>query len=208
MIEHAAQSAARLTHRLLAFGRRQVHTPQLVDLAAYLTDVRPLLARTLGDDIGLTTRADPGIWPVRIDVVQLEQIFLNLAANARDAMPNGGRFTIAVENVVIKPPEKGDGGGHASADTLAASFVQLRFTDTGTGMTAPVLERIFEPFYTTKDVGKGTGLGLAAVYGIVRQSGGYIEARSKPGQGSELRLLLPRAGDDARDFRPSAAAGR
>jgi two-component system cell cycle sensor histidine kinase/response regulator CckA len=89
----------------------------------------------------------------------------------------------------------------------AASFVQLRFTDTGVGMTAPVLERIFEPFYTTKDLGKGTGLGLAAVYGIVRQSGGYIEARSKPGQGSELRLLLPRAEDDARDFKPSAAAG-
>jgi two-component system cell cycle sensor histidine kinase/response regulator CckA len=122
-------------------------------------------------------------------------------------MPNGGRFTIAIENVVVKPPEKGDGGAHAAADTLAVSFVQLRFTDTGVGMTTAVLERIFEPFYTTKDAGKGTGLGLAAVYGIVRQSGGYIEARSKPGQGSELRLLLPRAGDDARDFRPSAAAG-
>jgi PAS domain S-box-containing protein len=207
VIEHAAQSAARLTHRLLAFGRRQVHTPQLVDLAAYLTDVRPLLARTLGDDVGLATRADPGIWPVRIDVGQLEQIFLNLAANARDAMPNGGRFSIAVENVVIKPPETGDGGANAAADKLALSFVQLRFTDTGVGMTAAVLERIFEPFYTTKDAGKGTGLGLAAVYGIVRQSGGYIEARSKPGHGSELRLLLPRAGEDARDFRPSAATG-
>jgi PAS domain S-box-containing protein len=207
VIEHAAQSAARLTHRLLAFGRRQVHTPQLVDLAAYLTDVRPLLARTLGDNVGFTMRADPGIWPVRIDVAQLEQIFLNLAANARDAMPNGGSFTVAAENVVIKPPENGDGGAHAAADARAVSFVRLRFTDTGIGMTAAVLERIFEPFYTTKDAGKGTGLGLAAVYGIVRQSGGYIEARSKPGQGSELRLLLPRAEDDARDFKPSAAAG-
>ena len=156
--------------------------------------MRPLLARTLGDDVVLTTRADPGIWPVRIDVVQLEQVFLNLAANARDAMPNGGRFTIAVENVVIKPPDDGDGGARRGSRHARAPFVQLRFTDTGAGMTAAVLERIFEPFYTTKDAGKGTGLGLAAVYGIVRQSGGYIEARSKPGQGSELRLLLPRAG--------------
>jgi len=207
VIEHAAQSAARLTHRLLAFGRRQIHTPKLVDPAAYLADVRPLLARTLGDNVVLTTRADPGIWPVRIDVAQLEQVFLNLAANARDAMPGGGRFTVAAENVVVRPPEEGNGGAHSAADMLAASYVQLRFTDTGVGMTAAVLERIFEPFYTTKDAGKGTGLGLAAVYGIVRQSGGYIEARSKPGQGSELRLLLPRAEDDTRDFKPSEAAG-
>ncbi len=206
VIEHAAQSAARLTHRLLAFGRRQVHTPQIVDPAAYLADMRPLLARTLGDNIVLTTSADPGIWPVRIDVVQLEQVFLNLAANARDAMPNGGRLTVAAENVVIKPPDSGDGGARPAANMVTASFVQLRFTDTGIGMTAAVLERIFEPFYTTKDATKGTGLGLAAVYGIIRQSGGYIEARSKPGKGSELRLLLPRADNEARDFMPSAAA--
>lgn len=207
LIEHAAQSAAQLTHRLLAFGRRQSHAPQLVDPAAYLADMRPLLARTLGDDVVLTTRADPGIWPVRIDIVQLEQVFLNLAANARDAMPGGGRFTVAIENVVIKPPDKGDEGRSlAEDDVLAASFVQMRFADTGAGMSAAVLERIFEPFYTTKDVGKGTGLGLAAVYGIVRQSGGYIEARSKPGQGTELRLLLPRADGEPLRFTTNAAA--
>jgi PAS domain S-box-containing protein len=206
VIEHAAQSAAQLTHRLLAFGRRQSHAPQLVDPAAYLADMRPLLARTLGDQVVLTTRADPGIWSVRIDVVQLEQVFLNLAANARDAMPNGGRFTVAIENVVIRPPDKGDGRSLSEDDVLAASFVQMRFTDTGAGMSAAVLERIFEPFYTTKDVGKGTGLGLAAVYGIVRQSGGYIEARSKPGQGTELRLLLPRAEGEQVQFTTNAAA--
>jgi signal transduction histidine kinase len=204
VIEHAAQSAAQLTHRLLAFGRRQVHKPELIDPPAYLFDVRPLLARILGDKVELTMTADPGIWPVRIDVAQLEQVFLNLAANARDAMPNGGRFSVAAENVVATPPDAGDGGSPA-ADVVAASYVQLRFVDTGTGMSPAVLERIFEPFYTTKDPGKGTGLGLAAVYGIVRQSGGYIDARSKLGQGSELRLLLPRA-DEARDFKPSAAA--
>jgi PAS domain S-box-containing protein len=207
VIEHAAQSAAQLTHRLLAFGRRQSHAPQLIDPAAYLADMRPLLARTLGDHVALTTRADPGIWPVRIDIVQLEQVFLNLAANARDAMPGGGRFTVVIENVVIKPPDKGDDGGSpAEDDVLAASFVQMRFADTGAGMSAAVLERIFEPFYTTKDVGKGTGLGLAAVYGIVRQSGGYIEARSKPGQGTELRLLLPRADGEPLRFTTNAAA--
>ena len=202
VIEHAAQSAARLTHRLLAFGRRQSHAPELVDPAAYLADMRPLLARTLGDDVALTTRVDPGIWPVRIDIVQLEQVFLNLAANARDAMPSGGCFTVAIENVVIR----GADSALAEGDVLAASFVQMRFTDTGAGMSASVLERIFEPFYTTKDVGKGTGLGLAAVYGIVRQSGGYIEARSKPGQGTELRLLLPRAEGDPLRFTTNAAA--
>ncbi len=203
VIEHAAQSAAELTHRLLAFGRRQVHKPELVDPAAYLADVRPLLARILGDRVELVTKTDPGIWPVRFDVAQLEQVFLNLAANARDAMPNGGRFTLAAENVVAKPPDTGDGNG-ADADMAAAAYVQFRFADTGIGMSPVVLERIFEPFYTTKDAGKGTGLGLAAVYGIVRQSGGYIEARSKLGHGSELRLLLPRA-DEMSDFRPSAA---
>ena len=205
VIEHAAQSAAQLTHRLLAFGRRQIHRPELVDLPAYMADVRPLLARILGDKVVLTTTADPGIWPVEIDVAQLEQVFLNLAANARDAMSNGGCFTVAAENVVAKPPDAGDGDASAAADMAAASYVQLRFADTGSGMSPAVLERIFEPFYTTKDAGKGTGLGLAAVYGIVRQSGGYIEARSKLGQGSELRLLLPRAGE-ARDFTPSAEA--
>jgi PAS domain S-box-containing protein len=209
VIEHAAQSAAQLTHRLLAFGRRQSHTPQVVDPAAYLADMRPLLARTLGDAVVLTTRADPGIWPVRIDVVQLEQVFLNVAANARDAMPGGGRFTVAIQNVVIKPPEQGEGGGsRAEDDARAASFVQMRFADTGAGMSAAVLERIFEPFYTTKDVGKGTGLGLAAVYGIIRQSGGYIEARSKPGQGTELRLLLPRADGDPLRLTTNAATAR
>ena len=134
MIEHAAQSAARLTHRLLAFGRRQIHAPQLVDPTAYLADVRPLLARTLGDNVVLTTRADPGIWPVRIDVAQLEQIFLNLAANARDAMPNGGRFTIAAENVVDQATRgrqrrRALGGRHARRFVRAVALHRHRASE-------------------------------------------------------------------------------
>ncbi len=209
VIDHAAQSAAQLTQRLTAFGRRQTRAPEVIDPAAYLDRVEPLLGRVLGEGIALELRAEPGIWPVRLDVTQLEQVFLNLAANARDAMPRGGKLTISAQNVVIESGDAaaaGDTSSSGAAEAIASSYVQLRFIDTGLGMSPSVLERIFEPFYTTKEVGKGTGLGLAAVYGIVRQNGGYIEARSTPGQGSELRLLLPRADDaSASVFMPSEA---
>ena len=162
MIEHAAQSAAQLTHRLLAFGRRQISRAA----AGRSRRLPGRRAAAAGAHPGRQRRAQrpapsPASGRCAIDVVQLEQVFLNLAANARDAMPGGGRFTVAIENVVVKPPDDGD-VRRDRRRWLAASYVQLRFTDTGAGMSATVLERIFEPFYTTKDAGKGTGLGLAA----------------------------------------------
>jgi PAS domain S-box-containing protein len=192
VIEHAAQSAAQLTRQLLAFGRRQTVIPRVVEAGALIAGVQPLLARILGDRIVLETRTAADTWPILADAGQMEQVLINLTANARDAMPDGGTLTIAAENVVLDSPRT-----FLDMHAAPAGYVQISIGDTGTGMKEPVLERIFEPFYTTKDLGKGTGLGLAVVYGIVRQSGGYIEASSTPGAGTLFRLLFPRADQPA-----------
>jgi PAS domain S-box-containing protein len=174
-IKKAAARAGSLTGQLLAFSRRQVLQPRVLDLNAVVTDMDMMLRRLIGEDVELVTMLDPALSAVRADPTQVEQVIVNLAVNARDAMPHGGSVTIETANA-----ETGDG-----------SFVELRMTDTGIGMTEAERQQLFDPFFTTKE--GGTGLGLATVYGIVEQSGGTIDVESEPGLGSSFRILLPAA---------------
>ncbi len=184
-IEQAADRAASLTRQLLAFARRTVLQPEVVDLAVVLRRIEPMLRRLVGDDVNLVIDAPAGTSSVLADPGQLEQIIVNLAVNARDAMPDGGTLTIAIA----------DGGPAEGSPPDAARepvpMTTLSVTDTGVGMDAKTLERAFEPFFTTKAPGRGTGLGLSTVYGIVRQSGGSVSARSEPGHGSTIAVHLP-----------------
>ncbi|MGN6797463.1 MAG: ATP-binding protein [Gaiellaceae bacterium] len=172
-IKRASDRAAGLTGQLLAFSRRQVLQPRILDLNATVSDMDMMLRRLIGEDVELVTMLGPELAPVRADPTQIEQVIINLAVNARDAMPHGGSVTIETSNVVV--------------DELA--LVELRLTDTGVGMTETERRQLFDPFFTTKE--GGTGLGLATVYGIVEQSGGTIEVESAPGLGSSFRILLP-----------------
>ncbi len=189
-IRDAGERAALLTRQLLAFSRRQLLEPKVLDLNDVVRGSEQILRRLIGEHILLETSLDPGIDRVRVDRSQFEQVVLNLALNARDAMPEGGRLTIATRNVAVGPPESG-------------RFVSLTVVDTGCGMSNLVKERIFEPFFTTKDAGKGTGLGLSTVYGIVAQSDGRIEVESAVGAGTTFRILLPAVAD--RPSFPAAA---
>ncbi|MBI2892698.1 MAG: response regulator [Deltaproteobacteria bacterium] len=182
-IDRAALRAATLTRQLLAFSRRQVLQPTVVDVNVVVGDMRKLLQRLLGEDIQFLATLDPGLGTVRADVGQLEQVVMNLAVNARDAMPYGGKLVIETRNVEL---------AEATPSRPAGRWVQLAVTDTGSGMSDEVRERIFEPFFTTKEVGKGTGLGLATVYGIVTQSGGHIEVKSQLARGTTFTVALPR----------------
>jgi two-component system cell cycle sensor histidine kinase/response regulator CckA len=172
-IKRASDRAAALTGQLLAFSRRQVLQPRILDLNATVGDMDMMLRRLIGEDVELVTMLGPELAPVRADPTQIEQVIVNLAVNARDAMPHGGSVTIETANVVV--------------DDVA--LVELRLTDTGVGMTESERRQLFDPFFTTKE--GGTGLGLATVYGIVEQSGGTIEVESAPGLGSSFRILLP-----------------
>lgn len=187
-IERAGQRAASLTGQLLAYARRQMVTPRVVDLGELLTGMEGMLQRIIGEDIHLVTRIAPDLWRARIDPTQFEQVVLNLVVNARDAMPGGGTLTLEVSNRVIDPVYA---DGHS--ELVPGSYVTLEVADTGTGMDPDTRARIFEPFFTTKEQGKGTGLGLAVCYGIVRQASGSISVYSEPGHGSTFRVLLPRA---------------
>ena len=186
-IRQASENAATLTSQLLAFGRRQMVTLQEIDLNAIVDHSVPMLRRLLGEKIILVSHLTPDLGLVMVDPRQIEQVLLNLSANARDAMPRGGTLTIETARV---------GCDEADRDVASASGggerVLLRVSDTGMGMDAAALAHLFEPFYTTKEVGKGAGLGLAAVYGIVNQSGGTIAASSTPGQGTTFRISFPR----------------
>lgn len=186
-IDAAAGRAAKLTRQLLAYSRQQVLQPCVLDLNAVVADTERMLRRLIGEDVELVTRLAPDLARVRADRGQLEQVLLNLAVNARDAMPSGGRLTIATSNAVFD--ERGRTVSPYAAPGSPA--VALTVTDTGSGITRDVLEHIFEPFFTTKPLGEGTGLGLATVYGIVKQSGGYVWVESTPGEGSEFLVLLP-----------------
>jgi len=186
----AARKAATLTRQLLAFGRRQVLQPRVLDLNELVGGVREILERVSSADVRLRFALAPGLPSVRVDPTQIEQVILNLAINALDAMPDGGTLTLstAIEEVRARP-----------AGPAPGRYVVLSVRDTGTGMEPEVLARAFEPFFTTKEVGKGTGLGLSVVHGIVTQSGGHVAAQSEPGQGASFRIYLP-----AVDARPAA----
>ena len=186
-IGEAAERGATLTHRLLAFGRRQALRPEPLDLAARLSDLCDLLGHSLRGDLRIEAQAEEGLWPVEADLGALELALLNLAVNARDAMPHGGRVALAARNRQF-------GEREAAALGLAeGDYVELSVADSGTGMSREVLARVFEPFFTTKDAGQGSGLGLAQVYGFAQQSGGTARVESQPGEGATVSLLLPRS---------------
>ncbi len=187
-IRDAAGRAAALTRQLLAFSRQQVLDAQVVDLNQVLTRVASLLKRLIGADVELSLRLAPALGPVKVDPAQFEQAIVNLAVNARDALPEGGWLTLETSNVEI--------GATLAAphpELPAGSYVLVTVSDSGQGMEPSTIARIFEPFFTTKSVGKGTGLGLAMVYGFIKQSGGHIEVQSEVGQGTAFRLYLPLA---------------
>jgi PAS domain S-box-containing protein len=191
-ISQAAQRASALTQQLLAFSRRQVLQPRLLDLNEVVAGARPLLARLIGEDLQLDVRQAPQLGSVRADRIQLEQVLMNLAVNARDAMPGGGSITLETGNVELSAA---DLQGHAHAHP--GQFVMLAVTDSGCGIPAEIRERVFEPFFTTKEQGQGTGLGLATVYGIVAQSGGLVTVDSTVGTGTRFTLYLPRQAGEA-----------
>jgi PAS domain S-box-containing protein len=185
-IRTAGERAASLTKQLLAFSRKQVTRPRVLDLNTTIKDGAPILQRLIGEDIALTTHLDSCLGQVIADPDQIGQIIMNLAVNARDAMPNGGRLDIETTNV-----EFGEGSSATGLHAMPGRYVLLSVTDTGSGMDETIRQHIFEPFFTTKGAGEGTGLGLSTVYGIVRQSGGWIDVRSEVGVGTALRVYLP-----------------
>ncbi len=185
--QQGAQSAAQLTHRLLAFARRQPLEPVKLDLNHLVSGITEFLRRTLGETIDLECILGGGLWPIFADANQLESAIVNLCVNSRNAMPNGGKLTIETSNAYL------DEIYAAQFDGVAAGqYVSLSVTDTGAGIAPEALEHIFEPFFTTKPGGKGSGLGLAMVYGFVKQLGGHIRVYSEPGQGTTVRIYLPR----------------
>ncbi|HEY2823615.1 MAG TPA: PAS domain S-box protein [Candidatus Acidoferrum sp.] len=186
-VEKAANRAVSLTRQLLAFSRQQILTLAVVDLNSLVTDMQKMLPRLIGEDIAIDIDLDPSLGRIKADQGQIEQVIMNLAVNARDAMPNGGKFQIETGNRDLDELYASEHPG-----AKPGSYVMLAMTDSGAGMNAQTLAHIFEPFFTTKEVGKGTGLGLATVYGIVKQSGGYIWVDSSPGIGSSFQIYLPR----------------
>ncbi len=191
-ISDAATRAATLTAQLLAFSRRQIVRPEVVDLNHAITTVEPMLRRLMGEQVQLVVKPDDGVGRLRVDHGQLDQILLNLAINARDAMPRGGTITIESSNESLD-----DAYARDHLEVEPGPYVVLAVTDTGEGMDAETREHIFEPFFTTKEKRHGTGLGLATTYGIVRQAGGHIRLDSEPGMGSSFKLYFPRVHDPA-----------
>jgi signal transduction histidine kinase/CheY-like chemotaxis protein len=183
---NAADRAAGLTRQLLAFSRKQVLEPQSIDLGGVLTDLERMMSRLIGEDVHVTLNLGVQVDPVWVDVGQIEQVIMNLVVNARDAMPAGGSLTIETRRSHLGPGDISD-----APDLTAGDYVELRVSDTGTGMPPEVRERLFEPFFTTKGPGQGTGLGLSTAYGIIKQSGGHIRVDSEVGRGTTFRVYLP-----------------
>jgi two-component system, cell cycle sensor histidine kinase and response regulator CckA len=200
-IRGSAERAAALTRQLLAFSRRQVMQPRTIDLNTVVTRLESLIARLVGEDIQLSVELSDHEPLVVADPGHIEQVLMNLAANARDAMPEGGRLQIATRREEVLAVEAVERPG-----LRPGSYELLVVRDTGTGMPETVRERIFEPFFTTKDQGKGTGLGLATVYGIVKQSGGWVYAESEEGQGTTFVVYLPRASRTEEAVAPTSSA--
>lgn len=195
VIDETARWGAELTRQLVGFSQKQVLQPKVLDINSVVTHMSAMLRRVIGEHIELVTVLSPGLWRVKADLGQLEQVIVNLAVNARDAMPAGGRFSIETANVEL------DANYHRQHPEVP-QYVMLAVSDTGCGMDPQTQSRIFEPFFTTKGRGKGTGLGLFTVYGIVKQSGGTICVSSEPGRGSTFKIWLPRVEDPVRAMEP------
>ena len=197
-IMKAARRATALTTQLLAFSRKQILQSRIIDLNVIVGEIQRMLERLIGEDILLVTHCAPEVWPVRADPDQLGQVLVNLAVNARDAMPNGGSLTIETANITLTEPRQYGHGIVAAGD-----YAVLRIADTGSGIPDHTQQQVFDPFFTTKSAGKGTGLGLSTVYGIVKQSGGHIELRSAIDSGTTFTIYIPRA-DGPRERAPAA----
>ncbi|ARQ00820.1 cell cycle histidine kinase CckA [Pseudorhodoplanes sinuspersici] len=199
-IKQNANRAASLVRQLLAFSRRQTLRPQVLDLGEVLSDLGMLLKRLIGEKVKLDVVHTRDLWPVKADLSQFEQVVVNLVVNARDAMPDGGKLTIRTANMSAADIPSAAYKGMPSGD-----YVLVEVTDSGTGMSAEVLTQIFEPFFSTKEVGKGTGLGLSTVYGIVKQTGGFIYPESEVGKGTVFRIFLPRHIPEKEEIKPADA---
>jgi two-component system cell cycle sensor histidine kinase/response regulator CckA len=200
-IKQNATRAATLVRQLLAFSRRQTLRPQVLGLGDALSDLTMLLRRLIGEKVKFDLVHGRDLWPVKVDVSQFEQVIVNLAVNARDAMPDGGKLTVRTANVTAEESAR-----LAYKGMPAADYVRIDVTDTGTGIPPEIVDKIFEPFFSTKEVGKGTGLGLSTVYGIVKQTGGFIYVDSEPGQGTSFRIFLPRHRAEQEEVVSDAAA--
>ena len=188
-----AERAAQLTQRLLAFSRRQPLNPRVLDVNKLILSISDLLTRTLGENIKLETISGAGLWKVEADASEMESTLLNLALNARDAMPEGGKLTIETSNAYLD-----DEYCRQQEDLTPGQYILIAISDSGSGMSAETIDRAFEPFFTTKEAGKGTGLGLSQVYGFMKQSNGHVKIYSEPGEGTTIKLYLPRReGDEA-----------
>jgi two-component system cell cycle sensor histidine kinase/response regulator CckA len=186
-IKQNANRAAGLVRQLLAFSRRQTLRPEVLSLPDTLSELSVLLSRLLGEKVKLEVRNGRDLWFIKADLNQLEQVIMNLAVNGRDAMPDGGRLTISTQNVKAEQVK-----GYNYTIMPPTDYVLIEVTDTGTGIPDYVLDKIFEPFFSTKDVGKGTGLGLSTVYGIIKQTDGFIFVETEVNKGSTFRIFLPR----------------
>ncbi len=196
----SANRAASLTHRLLAFARRQPLDPKAADINQLMRGMRDMLRRTLSENVKLEVELDPDLWPALTDAHQLENAVLNLVINARDAMPGGGKITIATSNAVIRERER-----YGQEEIEPGSYIVIKVRDTGVGMAPDIMAKVFEPFYTTKPIGQGTGLGLSMIYGFAKQSRGHVRIESTVGQGTTFRLFLPRHEGEI-ESRPAAVA--